>query len=101
MVHRSFDRLSIARLRKRLPLPVFVVVVILLLVMLGLACLCISHHPTQAAERAISTLANAPALVTMWAFFIALLVPRVVLFRTITVDASGRASPVTLQRFRL
>jgi ribose/xylose/arabinose/galactoside ABC-type transport system permease subunit len=97
---RKVDRLSIARLRKRLPLPVFIVVLILLVVMLGFACLCISDHPSQAAERAISAAAHAPAPVVMWVCFVLLLAPLTLLPQRIEVQAAGRASPAALQRFR-
>jgi membrane associated rhomboid family serine protease len=97
---RRGDRLSIARLRTRLPLPVFVLILILLVVMLGFFCLCITDHPSQAAERAISAIAHAPGVVTMWLFFVLLLPPLALLSPRITITPIGRASPAELQRFR-
>src|SRR5436190_18030971 len=97
---QRIDRLSIQRLRRRLPLPVFVVILILLMVMLGFFCLCINDHPSQAAERAISAIAHAPAIVEMWALTVLLLAPLLLAPLVSAVPAIGRASPVRLQRFR-
>jgi ribose/xylose/arabinose/galactoside ABC-type transport system permease subunit len=95
------DRLSIQRLRRRLPLPVFVVVLILLVVMLGFVCVCMSDHPTQAAERAISAFGQTPAIIEMWAVAITLMA--VVLLTPVVEPKreTGRASPAQLQRFRI
>ena len=92
------DRLSIQRVRKRLPFAVFVLLLILFLVMLGLVCLCMSDHPTQAADRAISVIAHSPALSEMWALMLILIAP-LVLLSVEAVPARGRASPARLQRF--
>ena len=97
---RRFDRFRIDRLRKRLPLPVFVLILILLVVMLGFFCLCISEHPSQAAERAISAIAHAPGVLTMWLFFVLLMPPLALFSPRMAVAAIGRASPAKLQRFR-
>jgi len=98
-VHR-IDRLSIQQLRRRLPLPVFVLILILLVVMLGFFCLCINDHPTQAAERAVSAIAHAPALVEMWSLTVLLMAPFLLAPLVSAVAAVGRASPEGLQRFR-
>jgi hypothetical protein len=92
------DRLSIQRLRKRLPFAVFVLLLILFLVMLGVACLCMSDHPTQAADRAISVLAHSPALIEMWALMLILIAP-LGLLPVEAVWARERGSPARLQRF--
>ena len=97
---RQLDRLSIQRLRRRLPFVVFVLVLILLVVMLGLACLCMTDHPTQAAERAVSAIAHAPAVIQMWAALVVLFSVQILLPAVVTLRASGRASPVYLQCFR-
>jgi hypothetical protein len=97
----ALDRLSIRRIRERLPFPVFVVVLILLVVMLGFICLCMTDHPTQAAERAISAIGHAPAVIEMWSVVVMVLL---VAFTTPVVEVVagvGRASPAHLQRFRL
>ena len=97
---RTVDRFSITSLRRRLPLPVFVVVLVLLVVMLGFACLCMTDHPTQAAERAISAIAHAPAIIEMWAALVVLFSVQILLPAVVIPRASGRASPVYLQCFR-
>lgn len=97
---QQVNRLSIQRLRRRLPLPVFVLVLILLIVVLGFICVCMSDHPTQAADRAISAIAHAPAIVVMWAFTILLIAPLLRAPIETAVPAIGRASPERLQRFR-
>lgn len=81
-------------------MPVFVVVLILLVVMLGFACLCMTDHPTQAAERAISAIAHSPAVIEMWAAVIVLFSFQILLPAVVAERASGRASPVYLQCFR-
>ena len=94
----NVDRLSIQRLRKRLPFAVFILLLILLVVMLGFVCLCMSDHPTQAADRALGVIAHSPALIEMWALVLVLSAPLVT--RAIeAVSARGRASPAHLQRF--
>ena len=97
---RQPDRMSIQRLRQRLPFIVFVLVLILLVVMLGLACLCLTDHPTQAAERAIAAIGHMPAVIEMWAAAIVLLSFQLVVPGAVVHRASGRASPVYLQCFR-
>ena len=92
------DRLSIERLRDRLPFAVFVLLLILVLVMLGLVCVCMSDHPTQAADRAMSVVTHAPAIIEMWALLVVLIAP-LVGQRMEGVAACGRASPPRLQRF--
>lgn len=97
---RAVDRLSIRRIRERVPLPIFVLLLILLVVMLGFACLCVTDHPTQAVERAVSAVSHVPAIVEMWSVVIALIA---VAFTSPVVEAVagvGRASPAHLQRFR-
>jgi len=100
IVVRHGDRLSIQRLRQSLPLPVFVVVLVLLVVMLGFACLCMTDHPTQAAERAISAIAHSPAIIEMWAAAIVLFSFQILLPALVAHGTSGRVSPVYLQSFR-
>jgi hypothetical protein len=77
-----------------------VLILILLVVMLGLFCLCISDHPSQAAERAISAIAHAPAVMTMWALMVTLIAPLVLIAPRVVIAPIGRASPAELQRFR-
>lgn len=93
-------RLSIQRLRKRLPLVVFVLLVIFFVLVLGFACLCMSDHPTQAADRALSAMTHAPAIIEMWSLALLLLAPLLMLRPIEAIPATGRASPARLQRFR-
>ena len=94
------ERLSLMRLRRRLPLPVFLLMLLFAAIGIGFACVCISDHPSQAAERAVSAVASAPAIVIMWAFFVAILGPRILCPTHGPMAATGRASPEELQRFR-
>ena len=95
----SGDRLSIERLRKRLPLAVFALLLILLVVMLGIVCVCVSDHPTQAVERALSLVAHSSAVVEVWAITGLLIAAFVARPPLEPVSARGRASPARLQRF--
>jgi hypothetical protein len=90
--------LSIQRLRDRLPLIAFILLFVLLLMLVGIACACLTDHPMQAADRAISSIAAVPAIIELWtyAFAALLLVAYVVPVRC---RGLGRASPADLQRF--
>jgi len=90
--------LRLIEMRRRLPLLVFIVLLILFVLMLGFVCLCISDHPSQAAERAIGAIAHAPALIEVWTLF-ALSMLLFVSVAAAPVAARGRASPAELQRF--
>jgi len=90
--------LSLERLRKRLPLIVFILLVLILLMLVGIACACLTDHPMQAVEKAISAIPAAPPVMEAWpvlvlGFFAAALV------LTLPVVARERASPALLQRF--
>jgi hypothetical protein len=92
------SRLSIQRLRERLPLIVFVFLLVLLLMLVGFACACATDHPMQAVERALSAIPSAPALLEVWSYaFAAMLLMAFVVARRPL--AFGRASPQRLQRF--
>lgn len=88
----------IERMRKRLPFVVFLFLVLILLMIVGLACACLSDHPMQAVEKAVSTVQVTAPVMESWpalilGFFgvpILLLLP---------VVARERASPALLQRF--
>jgi hypothetical protein len=89
---------SIARLRARLPLIVFVLLLLLLVMLVGFACACLTDHPMQAIDRALSALASLPAVIEVWGLVAVtlLMATRVVRLQR---PASGRASPALLQRF--
>lgn len=97
---RGYPRcvVNIQRLRERLPLIVFILLFVLLLMLVGIACACTTDHPMQSAERAISSISAAPAIVEVWTYsFVALLV--VAFFVLDRRRPCGRASPAQLQRF--
>jgi hypothetical protein len=93
--------ISIIRLRRRLPLVVFILLLVLALVALGLICLCATDHPAQAAERAVSAAAHAPAIIPMWSSLILLAAPLYMQPLVAPVRTRERASPAALQRFLL
>jgi len=89
---------SIQRLRERLPLIVFILLLVLLVMLVGVACACLTDHPMQTVERALSAIPAAPAVIVVWTYTFAsiLLASFVVSQRR---QALGRASPQELQRF--
>ena len=89
---------SVQRLRDRLPLIVFLLLLILLVMLVGVACACLSDHPMQALERALSTIPALPPLIVVWTFTSALLLAASALM-TSQRATIGRASPALLQRF--
>jgi hypothetical protein len=89
--------LSVQRLRKRLPLIVFLLLLILLLMLIGFACACLSDHPMQALERALSAIPSLPPSAIVWAFAASLFAGGVVIARRRL--PVGRASPALLQCF--
>jgi hypothetical protein len=84
----------------RLPLIVFVLLFLLCLLLFGLACACASDHPTQAIERALSSIPAAPPLLEVWAVVALSVLGSVWLFGQ-RAAAVTRASPADLQRFLL
>jgi len=92
------SRLTIQRLRERLPLIVFILLLILLVMVVGIACACATDHPMQTVERALSAISAAPAVLIVWTYtFVAMLVGSLVVPQR--RRALGRASPQELQRF--
>lgn len=81
-----------------MPLVVYLLLFVLLLMLVGFACACLSDHPMQAVERALTVFSDPAALVEVWSPLIALLLamPLVSLAHS---RAVGRASPAVLQRF--
>lgn len=89
--------LSIQRLRQRLPLIVFIFFLVLIVMLVGIACACLTDHPMQAVERALSAVSAAPAMIEVWTYaFAAMMLGALVGPRRF---ALGRASPQQLQRF--
>jgi hypothetical protein len=92
------SRLSIQRLRERLPLVVFILLFIMLVMVVGIACACATDRPMQTIDRALSTIPATPALLVVWTYtFAALLLAASVVARG--PQGLGRASPQQLQRF--
>ena len=83
-------------MRKRLPLIVCIFLVLLVVMLVGLACACLTDHPMQAIEKALSVIPAAPAIVEVWATLIVLAAAFTVRLPIVT---RGRASPALLQRF--
>src|SRR5438067_10549704 len=90
--------LSLARLRTHLPLVVFIFLVLLVVMLVGLACACLTDHPMQAIERALSAIPAAPALIEVWAVLAAGLLTAAVTVVQVR-SRRERASPELLQRF--
>ena len=90
-------QLSIARLRRRLPFIVFLLLLVFLVGLLGMVCMCMTDHPSQAADRAIAAVVHAPALIEMWSFTVTFTIFLAV--GAELIRGTGRASPARLQRF--
>ena len=69
----------------------------LLLMLVGFACACLSDHPMQALERALSAIPSLPPVAVIWTFVGSLLATGIAIgTRRLPV---GRASPALLQCF--
>jgi hypothetical protein len=92
--------MSLLALRARMPLIVFILVAVVCLALLGFACACLTDHPMQAIERALTAIAAAPAVVNVWAAaVVALLAAAAAIpIRRLVADAPSHAA---LQRFLL
>lgn len=49
-----------------MPLLVFILLALFCLVLLGFACACVTDHPAQSIDRALSAIPAAPPLVDVW-----------------------------------
>jgi len=92
------NTLSIARMRKRLPLIVFIFVLLIVVMLVGVACACLTDHPMQAIEKAVSAIPAAPPMMEVWPALVLGLFAAAIIMR-LPVAARGRASPAVLQRF--
>jgi hypothetical protein len=91
--------MSLQSMRNRLPLAVFIIFLIFGLLLLGFACACLTDHPVQAIERALSAIPAVPATIEIWpSFALALALAASMLARQRLVPAA-RSSPAVLQRF--
>ncbi len=82
-----------------MPLIAFILLALVCLALFGFACACLTDHPMQALERALSTIPALPALVEIWALTV------VAIFAAGALIAGGETlsrslSPAVLQRFR-
>lgn len=82
-----------------MPLIAFILLAVLCLALLGFACACLSDHPMQALERALSTIPALPALIEVWPVALLALFAA---FALLSAHTLARApSEAALQRFRL
>ncbi|CAN5190958.1 hypothetical protein BH18ACT14_BH18ACT14_16260 [soil metagenome] len=82
-----------------MPLIAFILLALVCFALFGFACACLSDHPMQALERALSTIPALPALVEVWALTVlALLAAGILVAGGETLSRS--LSPAVLQRFR-
>ncbi|MBM2822567.1 MAG: hypothetical protein HW413_1313 [Thermoleophilia bacterium] len=88
--------MALERLRGRMPLLAFVLLAVLCLALIGFACACLDDQFAQTFDRIVQ---SAPAaVIELWpAFAVATLASLSLI--VLVVPASGRASPVLLQRF--
>ena len=86
-------------MRKRLPLIAFIFLVLILVMLVGIACACLTDHPMQAVEKAISAIPAAPPVMDAWPVMVLLGLFAAALVVTLPLAARERASPALLQRF--
>lgn len=87
-------------MRKRLPLIVYVLLVLIAVMLVGVACACLTDHPMQAIEKALSAIPMAAALMAAWPVLAVGLFGAALTAR-LSRAARDRASPAVLQRFLL
>src|SRR5712691_8736869 len=92
---------SIQALRARLPFVVFVLILLLAVMLIGFACACITDHPSQAVDRAISAIPAATPVTEVWSLLVLTLLGGMTLILTRPRSAQSRGSPALLQRFLL
>ena len=90
--------LSIQRLRARLPLVVLIFLLLIVVMLVGVACACLTDHPMQAVEKAVSAIPAAPPVIEAWPVLV-LGSFAAALVLALPVIARERASPALLQRF--
>ena len=90
--------LSITEARKRLPLLVVIFLVLIVVMLAGFACACLTDHPMQAIEKALSAILVVATVLTAWPVLAVGLVGPALASR-FSGAARNRASPALLQRF--
>lgn len=87
-------------MRNHLRLIVFVLLVLIAVMLVGVACACLTDHPMQAIEKALSAIPLAQPLMEMWPVLAVGLFGGALTAR-LSRTARDRASPALLQRFLL
>jgi hypothetical protein len=87
-------------MRRHLPLIVVVLLLVIAVMLVGVACACLTDHPMQAIEQALSAIAVATALMAAWPV-LALGLLGVALTIRLSRAARDQSSPALLQRFLL
>lgn len=82
-----------------MPLIAFILLAVICLALLGFACACLSDHPMQALERALSAVPALPALIEVWPVALLALVAAAAFVSAHTLARAP--SEAALQRFRL
>lgn len=90
--------LSITLVRKRLPLVVFIFLVLIVVMLVGFACACLTDHPMQAIEKALSAILVVASFLAAWPVLAVGLFGAALTAR-LSGAARNRASPAVLQRF--
>ena len=91
--------MALQRFRGRLPLVAFILLAVVCLLLLGFACACLTDHPMQAIQAALSAIPALPAQIEVWPLIVASLLAATGLLAT-GLRAPSR-SPAILQRFLL
>lgn len=58
--------MSLERFRGRLPLLAFILLAVICVLLLGFACACLTDHPMQSFERALSVVSSPTAPIEAW-----------------------------------
>ena len=90
--------LSITKARTRLPLVVVVFLVLIVVMLVGFACACLTDHPMQAIEKALSAILVVATFPAAWPVLTVGLFGAALTAR-FSGAARNRASPAVLQRF--
>lgn len=84
-----------------MPLVVFILLAVVCLALFGFACACLSDHPLQAVERALTGVPALPALVEVWSLLALIALASAALAAAATSPRARAPSAVALQRFLL
>ncbi len=87
--------MALDRLRERMPLLAFILLALVCLALIGFACACLVDQAAHAVDRALQA---QPAVMELWRP-LALVALALMSGIALSVRASSRASPASLQRF--